>query len=118
MKILIDMNLSPSWVQKFEEEGIESVHWSSIGDIRATDRTIMTYAAENGYIVFTHDLDFGALLAATQAESPSVIQVRIQDPLPEAIGSLCAQSMCTRIGSGCISHCRCGAIQSSRFAPG
>lgn len=88
MKILIDMNLSPVWVERFEEWGIDSVHWSSVGDIRATDRTIMAYAANNGYIVFTHDLDFGALLAATQAESPSVIQVRIQDPLPDAIGSL------------------------------
>ena len=29
--------------------------------------------------VFTHDLDFGALLAATSAEGPSVIQVRTQD---------------------------------------
>lgn len=88
MKILIDMNLSPVWVQKFEGWGINSVHWSNVGDIRATDQTIMTYAANNGYIVFTHDLDFGSLLAATQAESPSVIQVRIQDLLPNAIASV------------------------------
>jgi predicted nuclease of predicted toxin-antitoxin system len=29
--------------------------------------------------VLTHDLDFGAILAATGADSPSVIQLRIQD---------------------------------------
>ena len=34
------------------------------------------------YVVFTHDLDFGAMLALTQAESPSVIQVRTQDVTP------------------------------------
>jgi predicted nuclease of predicted toxin-antitoxin system len=28
MKILIDMNLSPDWVQTFAEDGIGSVHWS------------------------------------------------------------------------------------------
>lgn len=28
---------------------------------------------------FTHDLDFGAILAATDANSPSVFQIRTQD---------------------------------------
>ena len=36
----------------------------------------------HGYIVFTHDLDFGTLLAVTHAEGPSLIQVRTQDVLP------------------------------------
>jgi predicted nuclease of predicted toxin-antitoxin system len=40
MKILIDMNLSPDWVQTFAEAGIDSVHWLEIGDIRAADRVI------------------------------------------------------------------------------
>ncbi len=47
----------------------------------------MEYARENGYAVFTHDLDFGAMLALTQAESPSVLQVRAQDILPKSIGN-------------------------------
>jgi predicted nuclease of predicted toxin-antitoxin system len=41
--------------------------------------------------VFTHDLDFGALLALTRARGPSVIQVRAQDVLPDAIGDLVAR---------------------------
>ncbi len=48
----------------------------------------MKYARENGYAVFTHDLDFGAMLALTQAESPSVLQVRAQDVLPKSIGQV------------------------------
>jgi len=36
---------------------------------------------------FTHNLDFGAILAATGATAPSVIQLRAQDVLPEATGS-------------------------------
>lgn len=88
VKILLDMNLSPLWVCVLEENGFEAVHWSTVGDPRATDRTIMAWAARLGYVVFTHDLDFGALLAATRAESPSVIQLRTQDTLPEEVSSL------------------------------
>lgn len=82
------MNLSPEWVETFAQAGIEAVHWSTIGEPGATDRVIMTWAVDNNYIVFTNDLDFGTLLAATQANSPSVVQVRTQDLLPAAIGEL------------------------------
>ena len=37
-------------------------------------------------MVFTHDLDFGILLAVTQGNGPSVIQVRTQDVFPQALG--------------------------------
>jgi predicted nuclease of predicted toxin-antitoxin system len=57
MKFLIDMNLSPEWVAFFEHNGWEAVHWSMVGDPRATDRRIMERAQAHGYIVFTHDLD-------------------------------------------------------------
>jgi predicted nuclease of predicted toxin-antitoxin system len=53
-----------------------------VGDPRAKDRTIMDWAA-NGYIVFTHDLDFGTMLALTHATGPSVLQVRAEDVLPD-----------------------------------
>ena len=86
MKILIDMNLSPDWTQVLTAENIEAVHWSSVGKPNAPDEEIMRYARENGCAVFTHDLDFGAMLALTQAESPSVLQIRAQDVLPKSIG--------------------------------
>lgn len=88
IRILIDMNLSPTWVETFSAAGLESVHWSSVGDPRATDQAIMAWAADNGYVVFTHDLDFGALIAATRARAPSVIQVRAQDVLPGSLGAV------------------------------
>jgi len=86
MKILLDMNLSPDWVKVLEGAGWKAVHWSTVGDMRAPDEVIMAWARENGHIVFTHDLDFGVLLALTRAESPSVIQVRTQDVFPEVLG--------------------------------
>jgi predicted nuclease of predicted toxin-antitoxin system len=82
MKILVDMNLSPDWVPALTNHGITSVHWSTVGNPRAEDAVIMDWARENGYVVFTHDLDSGAALALTQAGGPSVIQVRTQDVTP------------------------------------
>ena len=60
MRILIDTNLTPAWVEFFAARGID--------------------------VVFTHDLDFGDILAASHARGPSVVQVRIDDPLPGVIG--------------------------------
>jgi predicted nuclease of predicted toxin-antitoxin system len=85
MKIVIDMNIPPTWVSLFEEAGYEAVHWSTIGDIKAKDSTIMTWAASNSYLVFTHDLDFSRLLAISEADTPSVIQVRTQDVFPDKL---------------------------------
>jgi len=86
MKLLVDMNLSPSWVDVIKQAGFDAIHWSDIGDPRATDQEIMEWAKFQGCIVFTHDLDFGAILAATKSDSPSVIQIRTQDINPHHIG--------------------------------
>lgn len=86
MKFLIDMNLSPQWVEVFMAAGLDATHWSAIGDSRATDQSILEWARSNACIVFTHDLDFGAILAATQASGPSVIQIRAENVLPDYVG--------------------------------
>ena len=93
MKLLLDMNLSPRWIQTLEEKGWETVHWTSVGDPRASDREIMKWARENGHVVITHDLDFGALLAATSAEKPSVIQVRTRDVMPEVFAPILVDAL-------------------------
>jgi len=85
-KLLIDMNLSPEWVESLSWEGWEAVHWSDVGDPRATDREIMDWAVANAYVVFTHDLDFGTMLALTQDRGPSVLQVRAENVLPLQLG--------------------------------
>ncbi len=47
IKILIDMNLPPIWVDVFDSEGWEAVHWSKIGDFGATDQVIMKWALDH-----------------------------------------------------------------------
>jgi predicted nuclease of predicted toxin-antitoxin system len=76
------MNLSPAWVRVFQAAGHEAVHWSEIGPTTAPDENIMEWARVNRSIVFTHDLDYGALLYATRASAPSVIQLRCEDVRP------------------------------------
>lgn len=88
MKLLLDMNISPVWVAFFAQHGWEAHHWSTIGDPRAADRDLLTWAHVNGSVVFTHDLDFGTILAVTYLDSPSVVQVRTQAILPEHVGAL------------------------------
>ena len=86
LQIIIDMNLSPDWVPFLTAHGWKAEHWSAIGDPRATDSEIMAWSTINKRVVFTHDLDFGTLLALTHASGPSVIQVRTQDPFPDRLG--------------------------------
>lgn len=86
MRLLVDMNLSPQWVEFLSARGYEVIHWSSIGKLDAPDSELLEYAQAKGYVVFTHDLDFGTLLAYSGAEGPSVIQLREQDVDPDRIG--------------------------------
>jgi predicted nuclease of predicted toxin-antitoxin system len=86
MKLPIDVNLSPRWVPTLAEAGIEAEHWSRLGDPKAIDADIMTFAREKDYVILTHDLDFSAILAASKREKPSVIQIRSEDVSPERIG--------------------------------
>lgn len=87
MKLLVDMNLSPRWIPVLTGAGIEAVHWSALGANNAPDSEIMAYARVSGYVVLTHDLDFGAILAATHGEKPSVVQIRADDVSPDVIGT-------------------------------
>ena len=85
VKILIDVNLSPRWVDCPCSPRSRGIHWSTIGKLDAEDVTILEWASDQGAVLLSCDLDFGAILAATHALGPSVIQIRGNDVLPEAI---------------------------------
>ncbi|MCB1937517.1 MAG: DUF5615 family PIN-like protein [Nitrosomonas sp.] len=105
MKLLIDMNLSPRWVDVLTNAGIEAAHWSAVGAYNASDSEIMAYAKTNDYIVLTHDLDFSAILAVTHGEKPSVVQIRADDVSPDVIGKQvigALQQMSTDLADGAL----------------
>jgi predicted nuclease of predicted toxin-antitoxin system len=86
MKILVDMNLSPDWVEVLRESVSQAVHWSAIGSSNAADTTITEYARREGFVILTQDMDFGAILAASGDISPSVILLRAGRVTPSRLG--------------------------------
>jgi predicted nuclease of predicted toxin-antitoxin system len=93
MRVLIDMNLSPDWLETFKQHGIEALHWSKVGKHNAPDTDILSYAKTGGYIIFTNDLDFGTILALGSHSSPSVLQLRTQDILPSDVENVVIQTL-------------------------
>lgn len=105
MKLLIDMNLSPRWVDMLIANGFQAVHWSTIGRFDALDFEIMAFAVKQDYIVLTHDLDFGSILAVTHGGKPSVIQIRADDLSPDTVGPQvldALQQMSSELESGAL----------------
>jgi len=72
MKFLADMGISPKTVAFLKELGYEAVHAHSLGIDKWTDQDILEKAHKEKYILLTHDLDFGELLAASGGRFPSV----------------------------------------------
>lgn len=93
MKLVVDMNLSPAWVEVLREAGWETIHWSEVGQPTDPDEVILTWALEHQHIVLTHDLDFGSILAATKASAPSVLQLRGEDVSPDGSSALVMESL-------------------------
>ena len=93
MNVLVDMNLSPSWVERLVRQGLDAVHWSTIGAATAPDVEILTWANEHHFVVITNDLDFSAILAAGAVAGPSVVQLRTQDLLSEGAVRIVARAL-------------------------
>jgi len=71
----------------------------------AADIEIMAYAAKHDYVVLTHDLDFSAILAATQGAKPSVVQIRSDNLSPAVIGDpliAALQQMAPELAAGAL----------------
>ena len=79
LKLLIDMNLSDKLVEHLRGAGFDCQHWKEVGDPKAPDTELFDWAKRNDVVVVTRDLGFGSILAATQFNAPSVVQVRCED---------------------------------------
>lgn len=93
MKLLVDMNLSPSWADRLVRHGFEAVHWSTIGAATAPDVEILAWANEHEFVLITNDLDFSAILAGGAVRGPSVIQLRTQDLLSDLAVRIVAKAL-------------------------
>ncbi len=104
MRLLIDMNLTPRWVQRLTEAGHECCHWSEVGPGATPDNEICDYARKHGFVLVTNDLDFPQILAFTAEAKPSVILLRGEPLVPElrAATLVSAIADCRRTGKGAI----------------
>ena len=83
MRLVVDMNLSSDWVDALRTDGLQAIHWSSLGPESADDGVILDWAREHDAVVLTRDLDFAATISTLGLTSPSVIQLRINQVRPE-----------------------------------
>jgi predicted nuclease of predicted toxin-antitoxin system len=85
VKILVDMNLSPEWLDVFARAGWTATHWSSIGRPNEADDEIFSWCAQHGHVLFTQDLDFPQILFTSQAGQPSVVLLRAGNELDTTV---------------------------------
>lgn len=85
--------MSFAWLPVLRGAGHEAVHWSECGELDATDLSIMDYARSNGFVILTHDLDFGTLLSSRPDSGPSVVQLRAQNLTPQFAGDLVLRTL-------------------------
>ena len=85
MKFLADMGISPKTVSFLENLGYQAVHLHQEGLDKLSDAEILQKIRLEGSILLTHDLDFGDLLAASEAELPSIIIFRLRNMRPERV---------------------------------
>jgi len=85
---LLDQGLPLSAAALLCEAGIDALHVGEIGLSAASDTEILQKARDDEYVVVTLDADFHALLAVTEATSPSVIRIRIERLRAQALTNL------------------------------
>jgi len=88
MKLLLDQGLPRSAAALLSEVGIDTVHVAEIGLSAAEDTDILQKAREDQRVVVTIDADFHTLLALSEADSPSVIRIRIEGLRAQVLVSL------------------------------
>jgi predicted nuclease of predicted toxin-antitoxin system len=85
MKFLLDMGISPKTADFLRSFGHEALHLQEEGLGRLSDLMILEKASKEGFVLLTHDLDFGDLLAASGAGLPSVFLFRLRNMHPERV---------------------------------
>ncbi len=82
MKFLADMGISPRSVEYLRGKGHDAVHLYEEGLERLTDAEVLAKGRAEGRVILTHDLDFGELMAVSNADLPSVVIFRLRNMRP------------------------------------
>ena len=81
MRLLLDMNLSPHWVEVLSSHDHQCQHWSQIGHGDDPDDTLLECARTHNAVLFTADeetppgvQDSGGLIFSRQAVMNSILK--------------------------------------------
>jgi predicted nuclease of predicted toxin-antitoxin system len=88
MKLLLDQGLPRSAAELLRDAGIDTIHVGEIGYATASDADILRLSEVAERVGVTLDADFHAFLALSQANSPSVIRIRLQGLRAAEVASL------------------------------
>lgn len=91
IKFLLDQGLPRSTVAHLEAAGITAEHVGDLGLATASDATILSTGRTREAIIVTLDSDFHALLASSEATSPSVIRIRLEGLKGEDVARIICQ---------------------------
>lgn len=76
MRFLVDINLSPRLADQLGALGHDVVHAWSLGLGSAPDAVLLERVRSENRVLISADSDFGTILAATRATTPSVLYLR------------------------------------------
>jgi predicted nuclease of predicted toxin-antitoxin system len=88
MRLLLDQGLPRTAAYLLRQAGIDTLHVGEIGCAAAEDAEILRRGRDEARVVVTLDADFHALLARSNASSPSVVRIRIEGLRAEALVKL------------------------------
>ena len=105
MNLILDENLPPRWRDFLAPHGFAATHWRDLGKTGDPDETVFDYALNHNAVIVTQDLDFTRILALRGALLPSIIQLRVNCPIPEIIGQALLeilQNHSQQLHAGCL----------------
>jgi predicted nuclease of predicted toxin-antitoxin system len=88
VKVLLDQNVFFEIAQCLRDAGVDARHARELGLSRAPDTEILRFAAQNDWVIVTHDDDYHMLLAVGVETRPSVVRLRVVLPLDEMAATI------------------------------
>jgi predicted nuclease of predicted toxin-antitoxin system len=85
VKLLADVNVSGSWLERPRALGHDVSRVTDHIDARTRDPLVLELAVRIGAVLVTRDQDFAAILAHRGAAQPSIINVRRSSIDPEQL---------------------------------
>jgi predicted nuclease of predicted toxin-antitoxin system len=76
VRLVLDVNFGTDWAAALSDHGADAVHWTEVGDPRASDEEVVEWARRNRCAIVTQDKGVASRVVLRHVTAPSVIQIR------------------------------------------